>query len=103
VVRVEGSDPRSLEAILQICADNQIGWSAWAGRPNSHVYGSSTGSTQPDVFTGVDAAGNNDLQFTNPTTAFNAEHQDQPMVKESATGGGSNWAYLWNKFVNQAP
>ena len=90
------------EAILQICEDNQIGWSAWAGRPNSHTSGSSTGATQPDVFTGVDAAGNNDFQLTNPTTAFNPEHQAQPMVKESATGGGSNWAYLWNRFVTQA-
>jgi hypothetical protein len=87
------------EAILQICEDNQIGWAAWAGRPNSHEYGSSTGSTQPDVFTGVDASGEADLRLTNPATAFNPEHQDQPMVKESATGGGTNWAYLWHRFA----
>ena len=85
-------------AILQICEDNQIGWAAWAGRPNSHAYGSSTGATQPDVFTGLDASGNADFRFTNPSTAFNPEHRDQPMVKESATGGGSNWAYLWDRF-----
>jgi hypothetical protein len=91
------------EAILQICEDNQIGWAAWAGRPNSHPYGSSIGATQPDVFTGVDTSGDNDLRLTNPTTALNAEHQAQPMVKESATGGGSNWAYLWNRFVTQSP
>jgi hypothetical protein len=85
-------------AILQICEDNQIGWAAWAGRPNRHAYGSSIGATQPDVFTGLDASGNADFQLTNPSTAFNPEHRDQPMVKESATGGGSNWAYLWDRF-----
>ena len=87
------------EAILQICEDYQVSWTAWASRPNSFVSGTSTGSTQPDVFTGLDATGNPDLQLTNPTTALNAQHRDQPMVKDTATGGGSNWAYLWSRFA----
>jgi hypothetical protein len=86
------------EAILQICEDHKVSWSAWASRPNRFAYGSSAGSTQPDVFTGVDAMGNNDFQLTNPTTAINAQHRDQPMVKDTATGGGTNWAYLWSRF-----
>ena len=99
----ETGEPMSYnEAILRICKEYQISWSAWAGRPNSHGYGSSTGSTQPDVFTGIDASGNDDLRLTNPATAFNPKHQSQPMVKESATGGGSNWSYLWNHFVIEA-
>ncbi len=90
------------EAVLQICEDHKISWAAWAGRPNSHEAGSSTGSTQPDVFTGVDSSGDPDFQFTNPTTSLNPEHRDQPLVKGSATGGGNNWAYLWNRFVTEA-
>ena len=87
------------EAILQICEDHKISWSAWASRPNSFASGSSTGATQPDVFTGVDASGNRSFELTNPTTAINRQHRDQPMVKGSATGGGANWAYLWNRFT----
>ena len=88
------------EAILQICEDHDISWSAWASRPNNFVHGSSTGATQPDVFTGLDANWNRSVQLTNPSTAINLQHQSQPMIKGTATGGGANWHYLWNRFAN---
>lgn len=95
----ESGTPMSYtEALLQICDDNQISWSAWASRPNSFAAGDSIGATQPDVFTGVDNDDEPDFQLTNPTTGINPQHQSQPMVKGSATGGGANWAYLWDHY-----
>ncbi len=98
-----GTPMSYVEAILQICEDHQISWSAWASRPNGFSFGSSTGATQPDVFTGVNGGGNDEFQLTNPTTAINIHHQSQPMVKDTATGGGANWAYLWDRFAAGAP
>ena len=87
------------EAILQICEDFKVSWSPWASRPNSFSTGSSLGSTQPDVYTGTDALGSRSFISTNPVSALNTQHQDQPMVKNTATGGGANWAYLWSRFT----